>query len=712
MPSIKSLSLLILAGSLSLSLYAQNRQYTMAEATNGVTTTLAPQSLKQAAWRPGTHELYYRDDKKALKVFFADGKEPVNFDKAGFHERDSRAGSVWIDKYSSYTQNGDTLNILRYQTEKDATQKSTVQVILPKGASNLEMHPATGRFAFTVKNNLYSAGPGIDPTPFTRDENTNIINGQAVHRNEFGIDKGIFFSPSGNLLAYYRMDQSMVRDYPVIDWSVTPAVNENVKYPMAGDSSHQVTLHVYNIKTGTTTAIQTEGPKDQYLTAVSWSPDDKYIFIGILNRDQNDLWLNQYDATTGKLVKNILHETSNKYVEPQHPLTFIPGSTTQFIWWSQRDGYLHLWLYDLSKNSIKCLTPGNYVVNELLGFNTKKKEIIITSAKEDPREKHGYALNWKTGKMRRLDTEPGTHNYVLSDDGAYALDIYTGKGVAKRSIVRSINSSNTKNLIDAANPLKDFERPQIIDTFVTSADGSTRLYGKLILPTKFDASKKYPVIVYLYNGPHVQLIKIGFPESGNLWYEYLAQHGYVVWTMDGRGSSNRGAAFEQAVFRQLGTAEMDDQLKGVEFLKSLPYVDANRMGVHGWSFGGFMTTSLMLRHPGVFKVGVAGGPVMDWSMYEIMYGERYMDRPQDNPDGYKNSVLFDKVSNLKGKLLVIHGAQDATVVLQHSMKFLKACVSANVPVDYFVYPGHEHNVRGKDRVHLMQKVTDYFDANL
>jgi dipeptidyl-peptidase-4 len=192
----------------------------------------------------------------------------------------------------------------------------------------------------------------------------------------------------------------------------------------------------------------------------------------------------------------------------------------------------------------------------------------------------------------------------------------------------------------------------------------------------------------------------------------MAQNGYIIFTMDGRGSANRGMKFEQAVFRNLGTTEMNDQMKGIDYLKSLPYVDSERMGIHGWSFGGFMTTSFMLRHPEVFKVGVAGGPVIDWSMYEIMYGERYMDTPQENPQGYAKANLLDKVQNLKGKLLMIHGAQDDVVVWQHSVKFIKSAVDNGVQVDYFVYPGHPHNVIGKDRVHLMQKVTDYFDLYL
>lgn len=698
----------------------------MAEATNGIATTLAPKSLKQTGWRPGTHIFYYRDEKGALRQYDAEKRAFVNQTDAVNEMITARKSFMWLHKNGVYSTSGDTV-YMEQRPQVDTGENEISQTwILPKGAANLQVF-GFKRYAFTVNNNLYY-GSGKDKAyvAITDDTNPNIINGQAVHRNEFGIDKGIFFSPMGNYLAYYRMDQTMVEDYPVIDWNVTPAKNENVKYPMAGRKSHQVTLQVYNIATKVTTAIKTEGPKDQYLTCVTWSPDEKYIYIGILNRDQNHLWLNQYNAQTGEKVKTILQEQDDKYIEPQHPLSFLPGSSNQFIWWSQRDGYMHLWLCDMAKNSMRCLTPGAYVVNDLVGFNARRKEVLLTSAKEDPREKHGYAVSWATGKMRRLDSESGTHNYIASEDGEYLLDVYSGAevhtswcvmcdkyipAVAKRSQIRCIDSSVLKVLVDATDPLAEYDRPDISDEMLKASDG-TYLYGKLILPTHFDRTKKYPVIVYLYNGPHVQLIKNGFPASGNLWYEYLAQHGYIVWTMDGRGSSNRGQKFEQAVFRKLGTVEMEDQLQGVKFLKSLSYVDTNRLGVHGWSFGGFMTTSLMLRHPGVFKCAVAGGPVMDWSMYEIMYGERYMDTPEQNPEGYKNSALFDKVKNLKGKLLLIHGTQDATVVWQHSINFLKAAVDAGKQVDYFVYPGYEHNVRGKDRVHLMQKITDYFDQNL
>lgn len=579
-----------------------------------------------------------------------------------------------------------------------------------KDAENVKLLSDNSTLVYTVKNNLFINKNGT-VTAITNDSDENIVNGQAVHRNEFGIDGGIFAAPDNGKIAFYRMDQTMVKDYPVIDWSVTPAENHNIKYPMAGGKSHEVTLGVYDVKSNSTKFLNIEGDKEQYLTAITWSPDSKYIFVGVLNRGQNHLKMNQYDSSTGNFVKTLFEEKSDKYVEPQHPLTFLPNSSKDFIWQSQRTGYNHLFHYNLDKGLVSQITKGDWLVTDILGFNEKRKEIYFQATKEIPTEKHLYRVNWNNFKMQRLDSDAGVHTGILSKDGSLLYDVYSNSSTPR--MVNLINTQNlkTQNIFKAENPLKNYQRPEIKDVTLKAEDGTT-LYGKIILPTGFDASKKYPVIVYLYNGPHLQLVTNSFPASGNLWYEYMAQNGYIVFTMDGRGSSNRGLKFEQAVHRNLGVNEMKDQLKGVDYLKSLPYVDAQKMGVHGWSFGGFMTTNLMLKYPEVFKVGVAGGPVIDWNMYEIMYTERYMDTPQENPEGYKQANLLDKVQNLKGKLLMIHGAQDDVVVWQHSVKFLKAAVDNGIQLDYFVYPGHAHNVLGKDRVHLMQKVTDYFDQHL
>lgn len=693
---------------------AQTQKFTMAEAVNGLRTNLAVKNIPQFSWS-GDGKSYIQAVKGGYLItdMKTNRKDTlVSLTQLNKNLTDQKLKTVpqirFISSSKGYFTTGDQM----MWVEKSGTDwkvKNTVS--MDKDASNTKVFGDNQTVAFTVKNNLFVSKNGKS-IAVTDDTDENILNGASnVHRNEFGIDTGIFPAPDSESLAFYRMDQSMVADYPIIDWSVTPAVNHNIKYPMAGQTSHQVTIGVFNLRTQTKVFLKTEGEKDQYLTAVTWSPDSKYIFVGVLNRGQNHLKMNQYDAATGNFVKTLFEETSDQYVEPQHPLTFFPNSNTEFIWQSQRTGYNHLFHYSLEKGLVAQITKGNWLVSDVLGFNEKKKEIYFTSTKETPLEKHLYKISWANFKMQRLDNAPGVHTGILSSDGSYLYDAYSNANTPRAINLINTATLKTENILNAENPLKNYQRPEIRNVELKADDG-TPLYGKIILPTNFDPDKKYPVIVYLYNGPHLQLVTNTFPASGNLWYEYMAQNGYIIFTMDGRGSSNRGLKFEQAVFRNLGTTEMNDQMKGVSYLKSLPYVDAERMGIHGWSFGGFMTTSFMLRHPEVFKVGVAGGPVIDWSMYEIMYGERYMDTPQENPQGYAAANLLDKVQNLKGKLLMIHGAQDDVVVWQHSVKFIKSAVDNGVQLDYFVYPGHPHNVIGKDRVHLMQKVTDYFDLYL
>lgn len=694
-------------------LLAQNQKFTMAEAVNGLRSNLAVKNLSQFSWLDeknylqSTKDGYLITEVQSLKQDTLISLGQLNRNLAADRKLKTLPPLKFISPVKAYyTRDGKY-----YLLEKSsAGWKSREWEVLGDDADNVTLLADNETFVFTRKNNLFVSKKGT-VTQITGDTDENIINGQAVHRNEFGIDKGIFAAPDNQKIAFYRMDQTMVADYPVIDWSVTPAESHNIKYPMAGGKSHHVTLGVYNLAAKTSQFLQIDGDPEQYLTAVSWSPDSRFIFVGVLNRAQNHLKMNQYDAATGAFIKTLLEENSDKYVEPQKPLTFLPGSNTDFIFQSQRTGYNHLFHYNLDKGLVAQITKGEWLVTDLLGFNEKRKEIYFTATKESPLERHLYRVNWSNFRMQRLDDGDGMHTGILSRDGNTLYDVYSNADTPRKVNIISTQNLKIRNLLTADNPLKNYQRPEIKNVALKADDG-TPLYGKLILPTDFDASRKYPVIVYLYNGPHLQLVNNSFPASGNLWYEYMAQRGYIIFTMDGRGSSNRGLKFEQAVFRNLGTVEMRDQLKGVEYLKTLPYVDSQRMGVHGWSFGGFMTTSLMLKHTEVFKAGVAGGPVIDWKMYEVMYTERYMDTPQENPEGYAQAALLDKVQNLKGKLLMIHGAQDDVVVWQHSIKFLKAAVDNGVQLDYFVYPGHEHNVLGKDRVHLMQKVTDYFDQYL
>jgi len=707
----KILGTLVLA---SVCGFSQTQKFTMNDAVLGLRTNLAVKNIKEFSFSKDGKS-YIQSIKNAYLITdFATKKSDtlvslsqINQNLATDKKLKALSPLKFINDSKAYfSQKGKF-----FWLEKSGNSwKTTEFASVPENAENVQLLADNQTIIYTVKNNLFANVNGKIYT-ITNDENENLVNGQSVHRNEFGIDGGIFSAPNSQKIAFYRMDQTMVADYPIIDWSVTPAENHNIKYPMAGNKSHEVSLGVFDVKTQTKKFLNIEGDKEQYLTCVTWSPDSKFIFVAVLNRVQNYMKLNQYDAESGNLVKTIFEEKSDKYVEPQHELTFLPNSNKDFIWQSQRTGFNHLFWYNTEKGLVKQITNGDWLVNEILGFNEKKKEIFFTSTKETPLEKHLYKVNWQNSKITRLDNDAGVHNGILSKDGTQLYDVFANASTPRVANVINTENLQTKNILTAENPLNDFQRPEI-QNITLKADDGTPLYGKLILPTDFDKTKKYPTIVYLYNGPHVQLVTNTFPASGNLWYEYMAQHGYIVFTMDGRGSGNRGLKYEQATFRNLGETEMNDQLKGVEYLKSLPFVNAEKLGVHGWSFGGFMTTSLMLKHPEVFKVAVAGGPVIDWTLYEIMYTERYMDTPKENPEGYAKANLLDKVQNLKGKLLMIHGAQDDTVVWQHSVKFLKSAVDNGVQLDYFVYPGHPHNVSGKDRVHLMQKVTDYFDQNL
>lgn len=693
--------------------FAQQQKYTMAEAVNGMRSNLATKNISQFSWSDDSQS-YIQSVKNAyLQTDFKTKKQDTLISLYQINQNlgDKKLNTLpktnFVNDNSAYFVANKQINWLKKLGGKWILSQ---QFLIADNVDNLQLLSDNSSFVYTKENNLYINKKGSE-TAITKDENRDIVNGQAVHQSEFGIKGGIFAAPNAELIAFYRMDQSMVSDYPIIDWSVTPAVNKNIKYPMAGHKSHEVTLGVYNIKKQSTTFLRIDGDKEQYLTAISWSPDSKYIFVAVVNRGQNDMKLNQYDANTGGYIKTLFEEKQDKYVEPQNPLTFLPGSDKDFIWQSQRSGYNHLYHYNLDKGLVAQLTKGDWLVTEVLGFNEKHKDIYFISTKETALERHLYRINWQTYKTERLDKGEGMHQGILSNDGTKLYDVYSNATTPRIGNVINTANLKTDNILTAEDPLKNYKRPEIKSVMLKADDG-TDLYGKIILPTDFDANKKYPTIVYLYNGPHLQLITNTFPASGNLWYEYMAQNGYIIFTMDGRGSANRGQKFEQAVFRNLGETEMKDQLKGIDYLKTLSYVDTKNMGIHGWSFGGFMTTSFMLKYPDIFKAGVAGGPVLDWTMYEIMYTERYMDSPQDNPEGYAKANLLDKVQNLKGKLLMIHGAQDNVVVWQHSLKFVKAAVDNGVQMDYFVYPGHAHNVIGKDRVHLMQKVTDYFDQHL
>ena len=613
-----------------------------------------------------------------------------------------------------------------FETEisgKTSNYKISFDVAL-KQITNVISYPAEGSQAKYTKNNQVAwlkdnnirislaQGKFIE---VTNDENKAIVNGSDyVHRQEFGIHSGMWWNETGSKLAYYRKDETMVGDYPIINWNEREATSIDVKYPMAGMTSEHVTLVIYDIASGKKVTLQTGEPKEQYLTMVSWEPTGKYIFIGVLNREQNHLKFNKYDAFTGAFVKTLFEEKATTWVEPQHALMFVPNNPTQFIYQTDFYGYNQMYLYTTEGKLLKNLGFKDVVVTNVLGFDATNTKINYIGTANNGLDRQLYQVDLKSGKTIQLTSISGIHNSSVSSDGTMILDQYSNATTPNEiSILNIKNKMANTTLVKAENPfVGKIDLPKIELVTITSADGNTPLNGRIIYPSNFDATKKYPVIVYLYGGSHAQLVTNRWLSGAGYFDLYMAQQGYIVFTMDNRGSDARGKKFCEVNHRQLGVNEMADQMEGIKFLKSKMFVDTDRIGVFGWSFGGFMSTTLMTSQADIFKVGVAGGPVIDWKYYEIMYGERYMDTPQENPEGYAKTSLLDKAKNLKGRLLIIHGAQDPVVVQQNSMNFIEACIKAGKQVDYFLYPNHEHNVSGKDRIHMYAKIADYFDTYL
>ena len=622
-------------------------------------------------------------------------------------------------KWQSYSIDSDTYT--DYAPAKDTGLEKAAGRI-PEGAANFKS--CNGRTAFTAGKSLYMCDSEGNVTPVALSTDPEITYGQFVSRNEFGINDGIFWSPEGNRLAFYCKDESKVTSFPLLDITTRTGSLREIKYPMAGMDSESVGLGIYDIAAGKTVYIKADDfGYDRYLTNISWTPDESHVLVQVVDRSQKHTRLNMYDAATGAFVKTLLTEDDEQYTEPLDPVWFVKGCDNLFIYrTANRDGYRNLYLCDLN-GEITRLTAVDadvaYIAND-------GRHVYYTSAEVSPIENHLFRISIKPGKAaaskgiaavkcgkaERLTTEAGWHDIAMSPDCGYFVDSWSNLTTPRVTDLCSADGKTVRNLLTAEDPTLDYAYTEISLGTVKSADGKYDNYYRLIKPLNFDPAKKYPLIVYVYGGPHSQMVKNTYMAELRRWEMNMAQKGYIVYVQDNRGTQNRGLEFEQAIHGQCGQAEMADQMVGVRMMMDLPFVDKDRIGVHGWSYGGFMTISLITNYPEVFKVGVAGGPVIDWKWYEVMYGERYMDHPETNPEGYAKTSLINKAKDLKGKLLICQGAIDPVVVWEHSLSFVRECVKNNIQVDYFPYPCHEHNVMGKDRVHLNDKITMYFEDYL
>lgn len=672
---------------------------------------LLPRKLEQLQWLPGSHLFSYVDEEQNLVITDADSQVVKRISLKQFNEmQDLKDESIpelsFIDATSFWVRIHE--KILVYDIESgNYTQANS----LPKDAANLVFY-SPEKIAYTLGPNLFIAVNNqhtqlTDCAPLQ-----NIVNGHVVHRSEFGINQGSFWSKSGKLLAYYRMDESMVDDYPFKDIKSFPTKYTTIKYPMTGVKSHEVKLLIYNLENAKTITLDIAGPADQYLTNVSFSADDKHIFVNILNRAQNSLATTLFETATGTMVDQLWEYQAEKYINPAFSYYFSQKRPEFPLWCSRHLGWFSLFELDINAKELRALSQGSKDISSIHGFCESEDKFFYSAFDGHYPSRHGYMYDFSRAKEIKLTAQEGIHTIKPSEDGKYVLDTFSNVKTGYQVNLLSSEGEELRTIYEAPDSLKGYKEVDRQLLTLKSADGHYDLFARLILPADFDKNSRYPAIVYVYGGPHAQIVQDTYFLGARLWEIMMAQKGYVVFSLDNRGSGNRGLQFEQESFRALGKVELLDQLKGIEFLQSRPYVDASRLGVYGWSFGGFMATSLMVKYPEIFKVGIAGGAVTDWRLYEAMYGERFMGTANDNNDGYLESSCLNFVQNLKGRFMMISGTHDDVVVPSNTELFIDKAIESGNKIDSFYYPYGKHHFDSKGEFHLHEKITTYFDENL
>ncbi|MCQ2174657.1 MAG: prolyl oligopeptidase family serine peptidase [Bacteroidales bacterium] len=539
-----------------------------------------------------------------------------------------------------------------------------------------------------------------------------IVYGEHVSRNEFNCDRGVIPCPGGRgLVAVYRKDERQVGTFPLVNVGQENRLKE-IRYPMAGAPSEKLELCVCDFFGNILSTLKiTDFTDERYLTNVSWGPDGKYIFVQVLDREQHHMRLNQYRADNGKFVRTILTEENDAWVEPLDPIHFVKGSYKFIYRTDNRDSFRSLYLCDTLGN-IRRITQCNADV-EYCGNDGRF--VYYTSHEISPvqcqlmRVKIGSR---KSGTPQRLTTEPGWHVIQMSQDCTRFIDTYSSLDNPGTVKFKTADGKLVRVLDQAKNPLAGFAQCEVETGTVKSADGRYDNWYRLVKPLNFDPDRKYPLIHYVYGGPHSQMVTDSWLAQIRMWEMLMAQKGFLVYIQDNRGTMNRGAEYEKAINRQCGRVEMEDQVAGIRELISRGFVDTDRIGVMGWSYGGFMSISLVTGYPEIYKAAAAGGPVIDWKWYEVMYGERYMDTPESNPEGYRATSLMNRTSCLARPLLICQGAVDDTVLWLNSLSFVEKCVEEGIPLDYFPYPVSKHNMSGKARAHLYAKLADWFTDKL
>ncbi len=566
--------------------------------------------------------------------------------------------------------------------------------------------PGDRRVAYVKDHDLTVVGQDGKARRVTFDGSQDIVYGGAAHRAEFGISKGLFWSADGRYLAFYREDQRPIDVYPYQDPIATPPRPRHGRYPMAGRADSIVTVGVYDAEDEEVEWLEHDDALDLYWTNLTFTPDGKELYVALVTRGQDRLELARFATSNGKKLSTVLTENDKEWVEPEHGPWFLPEG--KFLWWSPRDGHRHLYLCNQDGSEWLQVTKGAFDVQELLAVDATKGRLWFAASGEDPRQRHLFEAKLDGAEVRQLTRERGTHQASLSPDAAFMFVSWSNLETPPQPRFVDVAAGTVEPLPAPTMPLCDYELPHS-RMFQVKADDETVLYGHALVPRDLADGQRVPALLYVYGGPHLQQVTDSWLGSASPWLHALANHGYVVCRLDNRGTPNRGIAFEQAVHRRLGTLEVQDQLRAVDWLAQQPFVDATRVGVHGWSYGGYMTLRLLGLAPEKFRCGISGAPVTEWAMYETGYTERYMDTPGENTDGYAQSSCLPLAEKLDARLLLVHGTDDRTVMWSHSLQFADRCIDAGKLIDTMSYPNQTHRLVGKDRVHFQRLLKDHLD---
>ena len=575
--------------------------------------------------------------------------------------------------------------------------------------------PDGKKLAYLKRGNLYvlDIETGRE-TQLTTEGGGHILIGRFdwVYEEEFGIRTGFMWSPDGKAIAYWKLDEGRVPEFPIVDFIPTHNKVDVMRYPKAGDPNSIVQIGVVNVATRKTTWMDLGDNDDIYIPRIKWTADPKTLAIFRLNRDQNHLEVLLADVTTGKTRLLFEEKEENGWIDIFDDFKFLKNNK-QLIWSSRKDGWKHLYMVDLRTGKMRPITRGNFDVTRLVGVDEKRKTIYYMSTEVSPLERHLFKIRFDGSRKTRISQRPGWHRVSLSPTFRHYIDYSSDITTPTVVTLRRINGARVD--IIEANDMPGLQEytlstPEFLQ--VPAADG-TPLNAFMIKPPDFDPNKKYPVLIYNYSGPGSQIVRNAWGGSRYLWHQLLAQRGYIIFGLDNRGTGSRGKAFMMATYKNLGDLESQDQIAGARWLAQQPYVDANRIGIWGWSYGGYMATLTFLKGEGLFKVGIAIAPVTDWRNYDTIYTERYMLTPQKNPEGYRRSSCLTYVEKLKGKLLLVHGTADDNVHFSNTLQLVYALQNARKPFDFMAYPRKLHGIRGRDtRIHLFNMLTDYILENL